>query len=123
MVTNPAIDREREIEHFSLRTVLGRRPQMRTGKQVRPHKRMELTHPVLLGGHLQEDVMPPEMYRAWPRTFGTYVLEDLLAGVRRGPRGGQDHLRPPTGPTRACAVPCSASARRRLVRPGPTAPT
>src|SRR5438309_1478022 len=45
VVTNPAIDREREIEHFSLRVVLGRRPQMTTGKQVRRHKRMELLHP------------------------------------------------------------------------------
>ncbi|MFN2463453.1 MAG: glutamate synthase-related protein [Candidatus Dormibacteria bacterium] len=79
VVTNPAIDREREIEHFSLRMVLGRRPQMRTGKQVRPHKRMELTHPILLGGHLKEEVIPLEVYRRMAENLGTYVLEDLLA--------------------------------------------
>jgi len=79
VVTNPAIDREREIEHFSLRMLLGRRPQMRTGKQVRPHKRMELIHPILLGGHLRHDVMPAEVYARMAENLGTYVLEDLLA--------------------------------------------
>ena len=28
VVTNPAIDRDREIEHFSTRTVLGERPSL-----------------------------------------------------------------------------------------------
>ena len=79
VVTNPAIDREREIEHFSLRSILGRRPQMRTGKQVRPHKRMELTHPIILGGHLKEDVMPFDEYQAMAQSLGTYSLEELLA--------------------------------------------
>jgi glutamate synthase (NADPH/NADH) large chain len=85
VVTNPAIDREREIEHFSLRMVLGRRPQMRTGKQVRPHKRMELTHPILLGGHLKEQVIPPEVYGNMAENLGTYVLEDLLAEFAEDP--------------------------------------
>ncbi|GAC1329225.1 MAG: glutamate synthase-related protein [Candidatus Dormibacteria bacterium] len=85
VVTNPAIDREREIEHFSLRMVLGRRPQMRTGKQVRAHKRMELTHPILLGGHLKEQVMPAEVYRNMAENLGTYVLEDLLAEFAEDP--------------------------------------
>jgi glutamate synthase (NADPH/NADH) large chain len=85
VVTNPAIDREREIEHFSLRMVLGRRPQMKTGKQVRPHKRMELTHPILLGGHLKEQVIPPEVYRNMAENLGTSVLEDLLAEFAEDP--------------------------------------
>jgi len=85
VVTNPAIDREREIEHFSLRTVLGRRPRMKAGKQVRPHKRMELLHPVLLGGHPKEDVMPPEVYARMAENLGTYVLEDLLAEFAEDP--------------------------------------
>jgi glutamate synthase (NADPH/NADH) large chain len=85
VVTNPAIDREREIEHFSLRMVLGRRPQMRTGKQVRAHKRMELTHPILLGGHLKEQVIPADVYRTMAENLGTYVLEDLLAEFAEDP--------------------------------------
>ena len=85
VVTNPAIDREREIEHFSLRSILGRRPQMRTGKQVRPHKRMELTHPIILGGHLKEDVMPFDEYQAMAQSLGTYSLEELLAEFAEDP--------------------------------------
>ncbi|MFY9614044.1 MAG: glutamate synthase-related protein [Candidatus Dormiibacterota bacterium] len=85
VVTNPAIDREREIEHFSLRVVLGRRPQMTTGKQIRPHKRMELTHPILLGGHLKEAAMKRAEYREIAESIGTYVLEDLLAEFAEDP--------------------------------------
>ena len=85
VVTNPAIDREREIEHFSLRSLLGRRPQMQTGKQVRPHKRMELTHPIILGGHLKEDVLPFEQYQAIAETLGTYSLEEMLAEFAEDP--------------------------------------
>jgi glutamate synthase (NADPH/NADH) large chain len=85
VVTNPAIDREREIEHFSLRAVLGRRPQMRTGKQIRPHKRMELTHPILLGGHLKESTLIRAEYREIAASVGTYVLEDLLAEFAEDP--------------------------------------
>jgi glutamate synthase (NADPH/NADH) large chain len=85
VVTNPAIDREREIEHFSLRVVLGRRPQMQTGRQSNVHKRMELTHPILLGGHLKEHVLPADEYQAIAEANGTYVLEDLLAEFAEHP--------------------------------------
>ncbi len=36
VVTNPAIDREREIEHFSTRTVFGRRPSISTAPARTP---------------------------------------------------------------------------------------
>ncbi|MHB8508685.1 MAG: glutamate synthase-related protein, partial [Candidatus Dormibacteria bacterium] len=85
VVTNPAIDREREIEHFSLRMILGRRPAMRHDPGGRAPKRMELLHPVLLGGHLKDSVMPPEMYRSMAANLGTYVLEDLLAEFAEAP--------------------------------------
>ena len=43
VVTNPAIDREREVEHFSTRTVFGRRPSLRerarTPVRSRPRSR------------------------------------------------------------------------------------
>ncbi|WP_210367357.1 glutamate synthase-related protein [Bacillus sp. REN3] len=48
VVTNPAIDRDREAEHFSTRTVLGRRPSLfgksETGKVI------ELVTPLLIEG-------------------------------------------------------------------------
>src|SRR5947208_5665047 len=48
VVTNPAIDREREIEHFSTRVLLGSRPLPR-GRARRSW--LELSTPILLGGH------------------------------------------------------------------------
>lgn len=49
VVTNPAIDREREVEHFSTRVVLGRRPPIE-GVEGTPPQRCELRMPILLGG-------------------------------------------------------------------------
>ena len=49
VVTNPAIDREREVEHFSTRVVLGRRPPIE-GVELEPPQRCELRMPLLLGG-------------------------------------------------------------------------
>ena len=49
VVTNPAIDREREIEHFSTRAVFGRRPQIHSpGVDTRT---VETSFPMILGGH------------------------------------------------------------------------
>ena len=49
VVTNPAIDREREVEHFSTRVVLGRRPPIE-GVEPEPPQRCELRMPIILGG-------------------------------------------------------------------------
>ncbi len=39
VVTNPAIDREREMEHFSTRAVFGRRPSLRSAAEDTAHGR------------------------------------------------------------------------------------
>jgi len=75
VVTNPAIDREREIEHFSTRTVLGRRPGLsdpdaETGA-------VELDMPVVLGGHHDLAPLSDSDYRAIASEHGTWLLEDL----------------------------------------------
>lgn len=48
VVTNPAIDRYREMEHFSTRTVIGRRPSL--FKKQETSTVMELTTPLLIEG-------------------------------------------------------------------------
>jgi len=77
VVTNPAIDREREAEHFSTRVFIGPRPNLRGALQPA----VELALPLLLGGtrHAGED------YSAIAQRFGTCTLESLLArtGVGR----------------------------------------
>lgn len=68
MVTNPAIDREREVEHFSTRTLLGRRPlpDGRGGGRVE-----ELLLPIVL----EED-------QALAEAFGTLTLSEVRARFR-----------------------------------------
>lgn len=50
VVTNPAIDREREMEHFSTRVVLGGRPALYAQQQQQQMDSVELPSPILLEG-------------------------------------------------------------------------
>ncbi|WBL15934.1 glutamate synthase-related protein [Sutcliffiella sp. NC1] len=50
VVTNPAIDRDRETEHFSTRTVLGSRPLLQNKKEASPFT-VELLTPLLIEGN------------------------------------------------------------------------
>lgn len=76
VVTNPAIDREREAEHFSTRVFLGPRPTLAGSRPA-----VELAVPLLLGGRpLAERVMESGV----AREFGTCTLEELAAHFSRG---------------------------------------
>jgi glutamate synthase (NADPH) large chain len=50
VVTNPAIDRDRETEHFSTRVVIGKRPSLSENKKV--ESVVELACPILIEGKL-----------------------------------------------------------------------
>jgi len=88
VVTNPAVDREREVEHFSTRTVIGYRPPLvvRSKEERLPvfMTRVELRLPVLLGGHRTQSHLPYGEYRDLAHGLGTYLLEDLLAEFKPG---------------------------------------
>ncbi len=73
VVTNPAIDREREIEHFSTRIVLGRRPNLRT--KSKKYRHLEIQSPILLGGHPANE---SDRYRSTALKLGTQLFEDVL---------------------------------------------
>src|SRR5438309_4670701 len=76
VVTNPAIDREREIEHFSTRVLLGPRP----APQAHDSRRwIELTAPLLLGGHPAATGLRSDDFRALARQKGTWLFEDVVA--------------------------------------------
>jgi glutamate synthase (NADPH/NADH) large chain len=80
VVTNPAIDREREMEHFSVRSVFGRRPSIHdlntdTGT-------VETSFPVILGGHHGLAPLSDATYRKIARDHQTYLLEDLWEEFR-----------------------------------------
>ncbi|HEY8501244.1 MAG TPA: glutamate synthase central domain-containing protein, partial [Solirubrobacterales bacterium] len=75
VVTNPAIDREREMEHFSTRALFGRRPSLdNAGADTGT---VETGFPVILGGHHGLAPLSDKTYRAIAREHDTYLLEDL----------------------------------------------
>ncbi|MGA7828034.1 MAG: glutamate synthase-related protein [Geobacteraceae bacterium] len=77
VVTNPAIDREREIEHFSTRVLLGPRPVLRRDR----HDTVMLEVPFLTGGRREAKATSD---RAVGHAAGTCSLEDLLAFFSSG---------------------------------------
>jgi glutamate synthase (NADPH/NADH) large chain len=87
VVTNPAIDREREIEHFSTRAIFGHRPAIGTPGT---HSGIVATDvPVLLGGHHEMAPLGDGVYRRIAADHGTYLLEDLWEEFRDRVGGGQ----------------------------------
>jgi glutamate synthase (NADPH/NADH) large chain len=83
VVTNPAVDREREQELFSTQVLVGPRPplEMINDGRVTPSGAgcVALDSPILLGGHTGAPVLPLVVYRAVADRAGTMLLEDLLA--------------------------------------------
>ncbi|MFN8562785.1 MAG: glutamate synthase-related protein [Anaerolineae bacterium] len=73
VVTNPAIDRERERAQFSSSVILGVRPEVGASSS---DLFVELQIPLLLGGH--PDLGSDDDMRAVAEKQGTKTLEDLL---------------------------------------------
>lgn len=73
VVTNPAIDREREAEHFSTAVILGDRPDSEGGYPVG----LELKTPILLGGEFTPALSSLDIL-ALCREHGTHTLEQVL---------------------------------------------
>ncbi|HSR93407.1 MAG TPA: glutamate synthase-related protein, partial [Solirubrobacterales bacterium] len=80
VVTNPAIDREREVEHFSTRAVFGRRPSIDAAGE--DSGTVETSFPVILGGHHGMAPLSDRTYRQIAREHHTYLLEDLWEEFR-----------------------------------------
>ncbi len=76
VVTNPAIDREREAEHFTTRCILGSRPD-KNGAATPPAIGFELRNPLLLGGddRINCDIAAQ---RKIAEDFGTALFEDVV---------------------------------------------
>ncbi len=80
VVTNPALDRERELEHFSTRALYGRRPSIEAAD--RDTGTVEASFPVILGGHHDLAPLSDKAYRRTARAHRTYLLEDLWEEFR-----------------------------------------
>jgi glutamate synthase (NADPH/NADH) large chain len=75
VVTNPAIDREREIEHFSCRAVFGARPSIDDPGSA--PRTIETAFPIIVGGHHGMAPLSDEVYRRVAKKHKTFLLEDL----------------------------------------------
>ncbi len=80
VVTNPAIDREREMEHFSTRAVFGRRPAL--DDPATDTETIETSFPVILGGHHDLAPLSDSTYREIARSHQTWLMEDLWEQFR-----------------------------------------
>jgi glutamate synthase (NADPH/NADH) large chain len=78
VVTNPSIDREREMEHFSLQVLIGPRPDLREGP-TGASRCVTLGMPILLGGQPGGPLFTMEEERALAASLGGMCLEDVLA--------------------------------------------
>ena len=116
VVTNPAIDREREVEHFSCRAVFGRGPRASTGCPAR-RTTIETAFPIILGGHDGLAPLSDSDYRAVAREHKTYLLEDLWEAFR-GARARCSTSPASSRRTRAARSSGSSTRRRAAVRAG-----
>src|SRR4029079_14727147 len=74
VVTNPAIDRVREGDHFSVRVFLGHRPSLEEGGSMR--QQIELKSPILMGGAGEDHVFLAAHAKV-ALEFGTCLIEDI----------------------------------------------
>ncbi len=77
VVTNPAIDREREAEHFSTRVTLGRRPPFQGEKAAGPLG-LELGSPLLLSAGALAGMVTEASCRQISSKYNTCLLEDVI---------------------------------------------
>lgn len=77
VVTNPAIDREREAEHFTTQVIIGDRPDAYGEGEPTPIG-LKLDTPILLSRYHLEDLIGKEELKILSRSSGAAVLEDVL---------------------------------------------
>jgi glutamate synthase (NADPH/NADH) large chain len=83
VVTNPAMDREREVEHFSTRVILGARPNLADRNRL-PAGAVELKVPVLPVLSETRGILPDAAVEEVVKKHGTATLESLVGYF--GPR-------------------------------------
>ncbi|MDX8367253.1 glutamate synthase-related protein [Cytobacillus sp. IB215665] len=103
VVTNPAIDRDRETEHFSTRTIVGKRPSLFDNSE--DSYAVELISPILLEGGIgnacANDLSQPS-YDQLVQTFSNHKLTHFLPSVY------EDHETIPTALNRLVEEACEA---------------
>ena len=76
VVTNQALDGDREKEHFSSMVILGRRPHIKMAQTAPPA--LQMNSPLLLGAHLLQDQLNVDQCRQISQHFGSCLVEDVI---------------------------------------------
>src|SRR5258708_396994 len=80
VVTNPAIDRERETEHFRTEAVIGPRPALHKNDPAGIIPPVVVRLPIVVGGHFAGDpLLDASHLAATADKAGTLTLEDILS--------------------------------------------
>ncbi|PGB02134.1 glutamate synthase-related protein [Bacillus toyonensis] len=79
VVTNPAIDRDREIEHFSTRTVLGERPSL-SSKMKQPFV-VEMLSPIILEGSVAQSIAEELHTITYEQLIQLFVTHSSIATI------------------------------------------
>lgn len=82
VVTNPAMDRDREVEHFNTQTILGARPATPDHAPNKPLRLLELPHPFVLSQRHLQNLVPTEEMETLCRALGTLSVETLQSHFR-----------------------------------------
>ena len=85
VVTNPAIDREREAAHFATAATLGSRPDIGC-QRVPPAVALTIESPLLLSLSDLEDLAGAKTLQKVSRSCGGYLLEEILDFFTSGQR-------------------------------------
>ncbi|HWW74075.1 MAG TPA: glutamate synthase central domain-containing protein, partial [Pyrinomonadaceae bacterium] len=109
VVTNPAIDREREADHFSTRVFLGARPSLARADEA---EQIELAAPLLLGGANGDE----EPHTPVARAAGLRTLAEVLALCSDGLRAASVDTTYGEGETLGAALARLEEEAARLVR-------
>ena len=78
VVTNPAIDREREAEHFSTQVVVGARPSLAYGTVDLSGCSVVLPMPILIGGYPFPPLLDADSCQQVAGALGTMTVDRLL---------------------------------------------
>jgi glutamate synthase (NADPH) large chain len=76
VVTNPAIDRDREMEHFSTRTVIGKRPSL--ASKTEASYVIELNSPILIEGKIGNDCAPQLHHPSYDQVVRSFQEKQLV---------------------------------------------
>ena len=79
VVTNPAIDRDRETEHFSTRVIIGKRPSLLVHEEV--SEIIEFSSPLLIEGKQGNDVSDELQQPSYDQLVYHYEKKQLTAVI------------------------------------------